>query len=1701
MRKSLLLAAAAAALLVACGPRKVSESPSAQDFSPYIKAYTGGIVADDAIIRVDVTDIPDEAAVPANLFTVKPPVSGTMTRSGNSFCFVPDPGALKAGKSYSVSFDTGKLFGKDAPQSFDFGLAVRGKENAAEEAETRGQGFYVRRAQLLQDRVEVLMSRTPANASLKGMVELEGAARSYVEVEENTVKVFFEGRKGDLTLKLDSGLKDNEGETLGKIYTRTFPVAEDKPAVEIPLKGAILPDRQQLVLPFRAVNLGAVEVRVIKIYEKNVLMFLQENDLGENSSLRRSGRLVYKGDIPLDASKDLHKWNTHSVDLSGLFKQEPGAIYRIRLSFRMDQSLYGGKEYLRTVGAPSGKPTAADEAIWDQTSPYYWDNDYDWDQYNWSDSEDPTKPSYYMDSDRFPSIQLIASDLGLVAEYAGGDKLWLAATDLITAKPVPGAAVEVYDYQLQKIASAKTGGKGMAEVDVPRKPFAVVAKAGGSVAYLKVNSGNERSLSRFDVGGEVLKQGLKAYIYGERGVWRPGDTLHVTAIVSDKGKALPAGHPATLEVYTPAGQFHSKLVKTGTDGFYSFPVATKADDPTGYWNAYLKVGGSSFPKTLHVETVKPNRLKIVSTYGKEGAPLQAGSKITVPVQASWLAGGPAADCPVHAEMTLHKFSGSPFAGFEKYSFSDPSVNFSTVETGLFKGRLGGVGTADVQVTLPAAEGAPGMLKAFIVTSVGEPGGDESFTTESRLYSPYSAYVGISVPEGEYLETDKDQTFRLAVVNAEGKRVKGHKVEYAVYRVGWNWWWDNPGGDLDAYVSGSSVEKIAGGTSASSDKDISFVVREDYPNWGRYLVLARDITSGHTAGRFVSFDWPDTYGRANRRDPESLTMLSFSTDKPSYLSGEKATVYVPAAKGGQALVSLENGSGVISREWVSTSDKETPYSFTVTPQMAPNFYVHITLLQPYGNVENDLPLRLYGVQKVKVENPASHLEPVITLPPVLHPEEPFTLKVSEKNGKPMTYTLAIVDEGLLDLTAFKTPDPWNNMYKDEALGVNTWDLYDQVIGAWGGKLSPTAAIGGDEDAIRNARKDNRFNPVVLFLPPKTVGKGGDQLSLKLPMYVGSVRVMVVAGHDGAFGASDATVPVQNPLMVVTTLPRVLGTGEEVSVPVNVFAMEDGVRSAKVSLKVDGPVEIVGPDTQNVQFAAKGDQLVNFELRSTASEGIAHISVNASGASYKASETIALEVRNAQPLITEVQRITLGKGEKVSFKGSQGSTLQLTAFPALDAKALYTSMRDYPYECGEQLSARGLTLLNLLPLLDQADADQAKAKVPELIGKLYARQTADGGFAYWSGGSSDSWVSSMAGLFLTQASKAGFNVNADVLKRWKEYQQKVSQVYRIAGNSFFSHADEAFRLYSLAVAGASSASGMNRLREAGDIGDRAKWLLAGAYALSGKAQQGAALLDGAQRSFEEYEPNNLTYGTALRDRYLAIDALALNGRLGEALAVGEESVPDRTLSTQETAFAAIAYGHLLSKVSTTVQANVNGNAVSATGSKLLPLKEDTAVQNTGDGPLYASQVRVSRSGVRRALSNGLVLDVKYIDENGAVLNPASLPQGTRFKAVAKVSNPSAARNLTNLALSVTVPSGWEIQNERLTGGAEEGFDYKDIRDDKVNWFFALPAGRSKTFTVQLRAAYEGAYMLPSVVVESMYEPTVNACTASGRAVVTR
>ena len=1673
MAAGLCLAAAA------CGSRSVAPEPKASEFAPYIKAYTGGMVPENAELRVDLTE--DAAGEnPPDLFQFEPPVEGTVRwNNPASVSFIPADGALKAGQAYKATFHLEKL--REGAPAFVYPLIVKGPAVAGSNTvlvKDNGRSFRVEQLALKDGLMEVTLSQAPVNASLRGLVEVDGAARSYTQVQDRLLLVFFEGGQGDLTLTLDGALRNAAGETLGEAFTHTFQREEPKPAVEMSLKGSILPEKDKFYLPFRAVNLSAVEVRVVKIYEKNVLMYLQDNSLyGYGSSLRRSGRLVYKGDVQLDPSKNLHGWNDFSIDLSGLIKKEPGAIYRVRLSFRQDQSLYGGAEPLLNPAAPTGKPTPHDDAIWDKPSSYYWDNDFDWNLYNWEDADDPTKPSYYMDTDRFPVVQLLASDIGLVAEYAGGDQLWVAATDLITGEPLPGAKLEVYDYQLQCIGKGKTDGKGLATLTVKHQPFAIVAKAGGSTAYLKTVMDLGRSLSRFDVGGETVQQGLKAFIYGERGVWRPGDTLHVNMLLSDKGHNLPDGHPATLELYTPEGQFHSRMVRTGKDGFFTYNIPTRDTDPTGYWNAYFKVGGSSFHKILHIETIKPNRLKIHVDYPSV---LEAGLKSQAHIAAEWLTGGAAGGAKAHAQLTLRRRKGAPFQGFEAYTFDNPASKFQEVQAELFTTWLDGNGSATAELRLPEATDAPGMLEAFVVTSVEEKGGDESFTTQTLPFSPYSAYVGIKLPGGEYLETDRDQAIGLAVVDAKGRPVKGHALEYVLYKVGWNWWWDIRGEGLDTYVSGNSVKVVMQGTLTSAVQDVVLHVNIPKDDWGKYLLLVRDTASGHMSGADFLVDWPDYEGRAGRQDPETLTMLSFSTDKASYTVGEQATVYIPAAPGARALVSLENAGGVLSREWVTLSEKDTPWRFAVTADMTPNIYVHITLVQPYGHTLNDLPLRLYGVQRVRVENPGSRLVPQLQLPEKLHPEEEFTLKVSEKDGRPMTYTLAIVDEGLLDLTAFKTPDPWARMNKVEALGVATWDLYDDVVGARNGRLTPLSAIGGDEDAVRSARKDNRFNPVVLCFAPRTVAaKGTDVVKVKLPQYVGSVRVMVVAAHDGAFGSAQKTVPVQSPLMVISTLPRQLGCGEEVAVPVNVFALEESVKDVAVTIEADGPVEL--PDrTERVHFTSTGDQLVCFKMKALAQEGVAHVKVTATAAGHKASEEIALPVVQPQAPVTRVERFTLAAGASRKVSGGQ---LQVSAFPVPDAHGLYAAMRDYPYDCTEQLSARGLTLVNLLPQLNSVDSTEACSLMPGIIARLYARQNADGGFAYWGGGKSDSWVSSMAGILLVQAQKAGFEVNNGVVKAWRTYQEKLSQAYRIAGNSLFSQADEAYRLYSLAVAGASSQAGMNRLREAKELTAQARWLLASAYALSGKASTAGAVLDAVGHDFPEYSPYNLTYGSATRDRFAALEALVLCDRMNEAMSLAQELMLDKTLSTQETAFAAVALARLFRKVPTREAQTVLDNGV---------------LTNNSEGTVYVTLATVSREALP-ASANGLGLEVSYVDADGAPVNANALAQGTRFTARIKVQSKQVGRDLQNLALSLNVPSGWEIVNDRMAGGAEDGYDHKDIRDNAVRWYFALPAGRFKTFSVQLRAAYEGRFALPATVVEAMYEPTVQAATAAGTALV--
>ena len=1620
--------------------------------------------------------------------------------------------------------------------------------------------------------IEIIFSDPVSNTQdLKGLIDVPEVSSSIFQIKENKVFVYFEaGKLNKLTLNIHEGIRNSQDKPLGTSHSISFSELNLKPQVEMATSAAILPDSKSLIIPFRAVNLYAVDLSVIRIFENNVLMFMQNNSLSSANELRRSGRLVYKKTLWLakDSSKDVHRWEDYSIDLAGLIHQEPGAIYRVILSFRQEYSAYpcGGSENKEMQFADnkssdnltkvSGETLSEDdEAVWDTPETYYYYNGsvpMDWSQYRWTERDNPCHPSYYMNSDRIAACNIFASNLGMIVKRNSLNKLWIAVNNILDTKPVAKAQVTIYNFQLQPIGKGETNGEGLVEITPKGVPFIAVAEADKQKAYVRVVDGEEQSVSRFDVEGKDIQKGLKGFVYGERGVWRPGDTLHISFMLEDREKRIPDKHPVALEIYNPRGQFYTKMISTqGTNGFYTFAVPTQADDPTGLWNAYVKVGGTAFHKGLRIETIKPNRLKITLALPTI---LQASSKdVYAPLTSSWLTGATASRLKAKVEMSLSKVN-TQFKNYGQYLFNNPATDFTTVRADVFNGVLDGEGRAGVNIQLPVATGAPGMLNATLTTRVFEPGGDASIYSQTVPFSPFTSYVGINLnqPKGKYIETDKDHVFDIVTVNDQGQPVNRSNLEYKIYRISWSWWWENGEESFGTYINNSSITPVASGNLQTTGGKTSFKFRINYPDWGRYLVYVKDRESGHATGGTVYIDWPDWRGRSNKTDPSGIKMLAFSLDKDSYEIGETATAIIPAAAGGRALVSLENGSTVLQQQWLEVSDQgDTKLTFKITPEMAPNVYLHISLLQPHAQTVNDLPIRMYGIAPVFVTNRQTILQPQIKMPEVLRPETDFNVTVSEKSGKPMTYTLAIVDDGLLDLTNFKTPDPWNEFYAREALGIRTWDMYDDVLGASGGRYSSLFSTGGDASLKPADAKANRFKPVVKFIGPFYLAKGKQQThTLKLPMYVGSVRAMVVAGQDGAYGNAEKTAFVRTPLMLLSTLPRVLSTQEEITVPVNVFAMENQVKNVTVSLEASGAgVQITGNRQQSLTFDQPGDQLAYFTLKTGSKTGKATIHLTASGNGQQTKETIEIEVRNPNPVVTlrNSQWIEAGQEAELSYTlaGSSSANnqvqLEVSRIPSVDISRRFDFLYNYQHHCTEQLTSKALPLLfvSQFKAVDEQEAEKIKANVQEAIRQIYARQLPNGGFVYWPGNAvADEWITSYTGMFLTLAQEKGYAVHPNVLNKWKRFQRAAAQNWRMPQEAsnwqiWQSELQQAFRLYTLALAGAPEYGAMNRMKEQPGLSIQAKWRLAAAYALTGKMKPAGELVYNAETTVIPYSSMNLIYGSSDRDEAMILETLILMKRdrdaLQQAKKVSQNLAQENWFSTQSTAFALMAMGRLAEQLSGTLDFtwNWNGKQQPAVKSAKAVFEKEIAtspksgtvsVKNKGKGALSVDLITRTQllNDTLPAIADNIRLDVKYTDMAGSPISVEDIRQGTDFMSAVTLSNISGTSDYSNLALTHIIPSGWEIYNERMivpevsSSSTNEAnvpessagkYTYKDIRDDRVLTYFDLRRGESKTFTVRLQATYAGNFILPAIQCEAMYDAAVQARTKAGRTTVSR
>ena len=860
------------------------------------------------------------------------------------------------------------------------------------------------------------------------------------------------------------------------------------------------------------------------------------------------------------------------------------------------------------------------------------------------------------------------------------------------------------------------------------------------------------------------------------------------------------------------------------------------------------------------------------------------------------------------------------------------------------------------------------------------------------------------------------------------------------------------------------------------------------------------------------------------------MLTFKTDKDTYAPGEQIVVTFPSVKGSRAIISIENGTRVLSTTEHMCNDGQTTVKLAVTPDMQPNAYLYITLLQPHGVTKNDLPIRMYGVVPFTVTSPESHLAPIIHMADEVKPEAPCRVMVSEKNGREMAYTLAIVDEGLLDLTRFRTPDPWQAFNAREALGVNTWDLYNYVVGAYGGRIEQLFSIGGD-DALNKGPKAivNRFKPVVQFAGPFLLKKGEKrQHTYKMPNYNGRVRVMVVAGNGEAYGNTEKSVLVRKPVMLLGTLPRVIGIGEEMVVPATVFATEKGVGDVQVTIACSGNMEVVGEKSHMLHFETVSDKLAQFRIRVKDTPGAGHVKITATGGGEKSVYETDIEIRSVRRPQIKVTPVTLEAGKSwkgtVGLPGVEGTNslvLEMSDVQPVNLSTRLSYLLGYPHGCVEQITSKAFPQLYLsgFASLTREQEQSTEATVKEVIRRLRSYQTVDGSFSYWPGGTApNAWGTVYAIHFLLEAEKKGYLV-PEGMKR-----NALNDLSRIARNwkpeaSYSAESEEmtqAYRLFVLALGQVAEVGAMNRLKESKTLMSMSRYLLAAGYALVGRPDVSKELVVKTTALTTACSGYDQTFGSDLRDTSIRLMTLCLlDGGKEAALLANEISktlASDDWLSTQSTAFSLVALSDYMEKYKMSGSMDfsyaVDGKAKKVSTTRNIwteTLLDKTAfsasleLKNTGKSTLFARLVAegIPAEGKEEAYANGLTLAVSYMDHDGHPVNTSALQQGTNFTAVVTVSN-SSPRGYNHLVLTEVFPAGWEILNTRfLTGDTVDnrvtGVNYQDIRDDRAySYIDYLPAGKQVTVRINLCAVYPGRFYLPPVYCEAMYDHLVRANT---------
>ena len=1530
-------------------------------------------------------------------------------------------------------------------------------------------------------------------ADFNPFVALSGTDSPALTSEEKQLCV--EGLKhGErYTINLRAGMPSTVKETLPKSAEFNIYVRDRKPFVRFTGRAYVLPRTGQRGIPLVSVNTPSVSVNIFRIGDRNLI----NSVLG--SDFQRSLSTYELSD--LGNEKGVKVW-------TGEVATAPTLNADVVTAFPVDQAVGEMQPGVYVMTAAAKGPGSA------------------------SSSDD--------DSSSLATQWFIVSDLGLTA-YSGNDGVHVFVNSLASTEPTANAEVRLVSRSNEILATRKTDNAGhvLFEAGLARGEGglspALLSVSGdkGDYAFLSLKS-NAFDLTDRGVSGRTVPAGPDAFVYAERGVYRSGETVYLTALLRDgKGNGIP-GAPLTLVIERPDGvEFRRAVVADQGAGGRSLTLPLNSAVPTGTW----RVRAFTDPKapsvgetTFMVEDYVPDRIEF--TLNSKAKQIAAETPAELEVDGRFLYGAPASGLALEGDILVATATDRPgYAGY-KFGVADEETasNERTPLENLPEADASGKATFKVSLPKPPSSSRPQEAQIFV--RMVETGGRAVERKLTIPVAPADEMIGVKPLFADRNVAEGDPAnFDVVYVAPDGKSLPRSDLKYELLKMESRYQWYRQGSSWD-YEPVKSTRRVADGdVIVAADKPARITVS---PQPGRYRL---DVKTGDYDGPVTSVQFDVGWYSDGSADTPDL--LETSIDRPEYKSGDTMVVSVNARSAGKLTINVL-GDRLLTTQSVDIKEGQNKVNLTVGKDWGTGAYVVATLRRPLDAAAQRMPGRAIGLKWFGIDKTERTLKVSLTPPALVRPGTQLRLPVKIEGlsrGEDAKIVIAAVDVGILNLTNYKPPAPDDYYLGQRRMTSEIRDLYGQLIDGMQGTRGQIRT-GGDGAGAELQGSPPTQKPLALYSGIVTVGADGTAtVTFDIPEFAGTARVMAVAWSATKVGRANIDVTVRDPVVLTATLPRFLLNGDRGTMNLDLDNVEGAAGDYVIGVRTTGPVKLTGNPATTMRLAAKQRSTVALAIDASGGAGQAALDVDIRGPNgLTLARHYDLNVRPATQILARRSVRTLAKGESLTLtsdmfsdlvQGTGGVQLSVGLSTALDAATILKALDRYPFGCSEQITSRAMPLLyvNDLAAENHLALDTAiDPRIKDAIDRLLARQGSNGSFGLWSAGGDDAWLDAYVTDFLTRAREKGFAV-PDIL-----FKTALDRIRNSVVNADEPEKDGgrdlAYGLYVLAKNGAAPIGDLRYLADTklNNIATPiAKAQLAAALALVGDRARAERVYAAAVNSLNPkpvLEFGRSDYGSSLRDA-AALVSLASEGSAPKttiSLAV-ERVEAARGLtpytSTQENAWMVLA-SRALSKEANGLAVTVNGeaakNALYRNYRSADVAAKPITITNTGEVPVQAV-VSVTGAPItpEPAVANGFKIERNYFTLDGKPADPSKAKQNDRFAVVLKITE--AKPEYGHIIVADYLPAGFEIDNPKLVSSGDSGTldwiedgedpENTEFRDDRFNASIERGADDKAVFTLAyiVRAVSPGKYVLPQAYVEDMYNPSRYGRTGTGTVEVTK